>query len=165
MPGHQSKNSLSGLGSADPPFCGQGHSFPRLSWVRWVASSFLQSDLVVDYFTLGCWGCAGYCLYQWLQRFSSTQYAQQSAGFLLSLLTPGVTLVGLVDPTAFCLLSGSLPDQWCGACWSKGKGFILLPLARRIASLSRLELQTDALCPVSCYFLGNTIKCFQAAEA
>lgn len=28
MPRHQSKNSLSGLGSADPPLCGQGH-FPQ----------------------------------------------------------------------------------------------------------------------------------------
>lgn len=141
------KTSLSGLGSADPPFCSQSLSFPGcLLWVRSGASLFLHSELVVDYLTLGCWDCAGYHLYQWLRGFASSQYAQQSVGSLLSLLTPGLSLVGLVDLTALCVVNiqHSLLDQWCGACWGKGKGFILFLLARRIASLSRLELQTDA---------------------
>lgn len=85
-----------------------------------------------------------YSICQRLHGFASPQYAQQRAGFLLSLLTPGLALVW-VDPAAFSLLRAfsTLPERWRGACWGRGKGFILLPLARRMASLSRLELQTD----------------------
>lgn len=92
------RTGLPGLGSDDPLFCSQDHFFffllRRLSVLRLAASSFLYSELLVDYLTLGYSDCTGYSFYQWLQGFASPPIC-----------------------SAQCWLPAFLVNPWRGSCW------------------------------------------------
>jgi hypothetical protein len=83
------------------------------------------------------------------------------------LLTPGVALVGLVDPAAFCPLWAFSILCWISSWGVLGQreGIYFPLLAERIASLSGLELQTHAPLYSSWYFLRNTINCFPGSRS
>jgi hypothetical protein len=100
------------------------HNKNKLAWLRFHRSSFLWPGRLFSQAVCSEIGCFLVSALLVVGRFSflavdvilgtasvngfkislPLQYVQQNVGFLLPLLTPGVALVGLVDPAAFCPL-------------------------------------------------------------